>query len=69
MTGAAGANIETLRVAAVDAAQQQGQRIRPLRHDDQVNVIGHEAPAEQTDLRFGHVVAEESQVGVAVEIG
>ena len=69
MAGAARSDIEVLRVASVYAAQQHAQRVCLLRQDDQMNVVGHEAPAEQTDWRVSQVVAQQSQVGVTIEVG
>jgi hypothetical protein len=47
--------------AGVNAAKQNGQRVLPFGNGDEVNMIRHQAEAEDGDLGVGQVVAEESQ--------
>jgi hypothetical protein len=62
VAGAAFAGVEILRVAAVSAAQDDGERIRLRGHEDEVDVIGHEAVAEDGDAVVPGVVFEELEV-------
>ncbi|SPE40495.1 hypothetical protein SBA3_3770012 [Candidatus Sulfopaludibacter sp. SbA3] len=66
---AAGAGVEVLGVAAMDAAQQHRQGVLAVGHGDQVHMIGHQAPSQEADFGIGEVLAKESQVDGAVLIG
>ena len=63
------ARIVILRVPPVDPAQQDGKRVLPLRHHHQVDVIGHQTPAQHPRARVGEVQPYELQVGLAISIG
>jgi hypothetical protein len=47
MSAAAVAPVEAPRVGAMELPQRQGQPVGPLGHRNQVNVVAHEAIAEQ----------------------
>lgn len=60
---------DVLRVAPVRAADGAGQTGFVGRHGQQVDVVGHEAVAEDGDAGRGAVVAEEVEVDAAVVVG
>ena len=62
MPRASGPDVEVLGVAAVNPAQQQSQRVTPLRYDDEMNVVAHEAPPEHAGARLDQVVAQQAEV-------
>jgi len=53
----------------VNAPQQNGQRVRPFRHGDQMYVVAHEAPPQEADLRIRQVFLQEPKIGAAILIG
>jgi hypothetical protein len=69
MARASCAGVVILGVTSVDAAQEDGQGVVALRHGDQVDVVGHEAPSQQTHLRVGEVLAQESKIGEMILVG
>jgi hypothetical protein len=42
-----------LGVAAVDAAEQDGERVAAFGHDDPVDVVGHQAVGVNADAGVG----------------
>jgi len=68
VAAAARPDIEVLRIPPVHAAQQHRQRVGSLGEDDEMYVVGHEAPSEQPHLRLDPVLAKQPQVGETIEI-
>jgi hypothetical protein len=66
---AAVAGVVVLGVATLEAAQEDGEGVGALREGDEVDMVGHEAPAEEADAGFGQVLEEEGEVGFAVGVG
>jgi hypothetical protein len=50
-----GARVVVLRVTSVNAPQQNGQRVRPFRHGDQMGMVAHEAPTQKAGLQISAV--------------
>ena len=66
VSGPARADVVVLGVTAVDATQQDGQRVLVFRDGDEVDVIGHQAEADDPDACISEVFAEEAEVGQVV---
>ena len=63
------APIELLRVLRVGSPDQSRQRIAPPRQRDQVDVIGHPAPAQQRDPAGLESLEQKSLVAEPVFVG
>jgi hypothetical protein len=53
MAGPAYTDVVVLGVTAVDAAQQDGKRIRAFEHGNEMNMVGHQTEAEQPNASVG----------------
>ena len=65
----AAAPVEVLRVAGMDAAYEPRQRVLATRHDDEMDVVGHPAPAEQFGLARREMESEQVLVAAPVFVG
>jgi len=63
---AAPALVQPARVLAVQPSEGLGERRRPLGNGDQMDVVRHQAVAEQAHAGAGGVGAQQSAVAVAV---
>ena len=63
------ARIEVLRIAAVDAAEQYGQRIGMAGNGHEVDMVGHQAKSEDPDAAAREGAAEQVKVHLAVLAG
>ena len=68
VAGAVALGVEHLGVAAVGAAEEDGEGVFVGGDGDEMDVIGHLAPGEETDLGFGEVLAEEAEIGGVVGV-
>lgn len=62
MAAAAPGTIERQSVFGVDARQRAGERILALGHDHQVDMVGHQAVAQEAHAGTRGVMAEKVQV-------
>ena len=62
-------DVPVLRIAAMRAAQADGQRVRFLRDGDQMYVVEHQAISENPDVRLAAIFSEQFQVDAAVLFG
>ena len=69
VSGAAAAGIDHLGVAAVGAAEEDGEGVFAVGDGDEVDVVGHEAVGEEADAGVGEVGGEEVEVDTAVGLG
>lgn len=69
VAGAVAAGIDHLGVAAVGAAEEDGEGVLVFGDGDEVDVIGHEAEGEEADAGVWEVGGEEVEVDAAVGLG
>lgn len=69
MSGVAPAWVVILSIASLDAAQQQAQRILPIRYEYQVDMVGHQTPSPHSNFRLLQIFAEKTKVGMPVFSG
>lgn len=58
--------IQVLRIAPMNSPEQHRQRIRPLRHHHQVDMIGHQAVSQNAAFRVGELFPHQRQVHLIV---
>ena len=68
MAGAEFAGVEILGIAALGAAERDGQRILIGRDDDEVYVVSHQGKSQDEDVFGGGVDAELFEVDAAVAV-
>ncbi len=54
--------IPVRRITSVRVLQRQGQRVRTVRNNDQVHVVGHEAVAEKTQSVEVHLAPQQFEI-------
>ncbi len=69
VAGSIAAGVQVLSVAAVYAAEEDGQRFGATWRDDPVDVIRHEAPGLDTDLAVVKIGGREGEIRGAVHVG
>jgi len=69
VTAATAARVEIKRIAAVCAAECNGQRVWLFGHGDQVCVTVHQAVSKNAQTGLGDVDGEQVKVGAAVGVG
>src|SRR5215468_1437113 len=62
------ARVVVLRVTTVHSTQQQAQRIFASRQQNQVYMIAHQAPRPYRHVCVAQVLAQQTQIGVAIFI-
>ena len=58
-----------LRVTPVDPVEEHSQRVVAIRHGDEMNMVGHEAPSQEADTGAGQVFSQEMNIGGTVLVG
>jgi hypothetical protein len=69
VAAAVAAGVDHLGVAAVCAAEEDGEGVLVFGDGDEVDVIGHEAEGEEADACVGEVGGEVVEVDAAVGLG
>jgi hypothetical protein len=69
MAGAVRGAVEILGVFGVCATEEDGKRSFCVRAEDEMDVVGHEAEAEDLDIEVGGIALEKFQVAEAVGVG
>ena len=63
------AGVDRVRVATVGGAECAGQGVFTLGNQDEMDVVGHPAVADEPQAGGAAVVGQEAKVGVAVGVG
>jgi hypothetical protein len=51
------------------AAEEDAQGFVPRRHRQQMHMVGHQAPSQESDLGVAEILAQQTQVGEAIFVG
>jgi len=62
VSGTPAPGVDVLSVAPMDALEQDRQRIRPIRRDHQVDMIGHEAIGQHSSLGVGELLGKQRKI-------
>lgn len=68
VAGAVALGVDHLGVAAVGAAEEDGEGVFVFGDGDEMDVVGHLAPGEEADLGVGEIFAEQAEVGGVIGV-